>query len=61
ILAPWGSENGLGRAVSELRSQGQIVICALPGEAHRFDEFVADRELVLKDGQWVVREIDKTH
>ena len=61
ILAPWGSDNGLGEAVAELRAQGQIVICAFPGEANRFDEFLVDRELVLKDSQWVVREIDRAH
>lgn len=57
IRAPWGSDPDLARAVSDLRRAGEIVIQSLPGQVHRFDEFLVDRELVRQGAAWVVLEV----
>jgi ATP phosphoribosyltransferase regulatory subunit len=31
------------------------VVCSLPGHGHEGEEFDCDRELILIDGQWVLR------
>jgi len=54
VRAPWGLEPGLVEAVRALRAAGQIVVQILPGHEHDQQEFVCDRELVLRDGAWRV-------
>ncbi|CAN5536242.1 ATP phosphoribosyltransferase regulatory subunit [soil metagenome] len=55
IRAPWGLDPKLRGAIRQLRAQGEIVVCALPGHEHEVQEFDCDRELVGHDGQWAVR------
>jgi ATP phosphoribosyltransferase regulatory subunit len=53
ILAPWKHEEPLAAAIAQLRDAGEVVIQALPGHEHDFDEFAFDRVLVERDGVWV--------
>ena len=55
IRAPWRDDAALREAVRQLRSQGQTVVCILPGHGHEGEEFDCDRELVDAGGDWVVR------
>jgi len=57
IRAPWGVEVGLREALAQLRSQGETVVCAMPGHESEVDEFNCDRELVHVAGKWVVRDL----
>jgi ATP phosphoribosyltransferase regulatory subunit len=57
IRAPWGVEDGLREALAQLRSQGETVVCAMPGHESEVDEFNCDRELVHIAGKWVVRDL----
>lgn len=57
IRAPWGVEGGLREALAQLRSQGETVVCAMPGHESEVDEFNCDRELVHVAGKWVVRDL----
>jgi ATP phosphoribosyltransferase regulatory subunit len=55
IRAPWSEAADLNAAIAALRSQGETVVCVLPGHDSGVDEFRCDRELVCIAGQWVVR------
>ena len=57
IRAPWGDDAAVAAAIAALRRQGETVVCVLPGHESEVDEFNCDRELVLRDGQWVVQGI----
>jgi ATP phosphoribosyltransferase regulatory subunit len=57
IRAPWGNDAQLSQAIAQLRSQGETVVCVLPGHESEVDEFDCDRALVLSAGQWVVQAI----
>jgi ATP phosphoribosyltransferase regulatory subunit len=57
IRAPWGHDAALQLAVRRLRRAGQVVIQTLPGHEQDQDEFVCDRELVLRDDAWVLQPI----
>jgi ATP phosphoribosyltransferase regulatory subunit len=57
ILAPWNNDERLLVAVQRLREQGEIVWCQLPGHENTRDEIHCDRQLVLRDGHWVVESI----
>jgi ATP phosphoribosyltransferase regulatory subunit len=54
ILAPWGEDSGLRRAIGYLRAKGETVVCVPSGNSHEVHEFQCDRHLVAIDGQWVV-------
>ncbi|WP_420225249.1 ATP phosphoribosyltransferase regulatory subunit [Pigmentiphaga litoralis] len=54
ISAPWGLEPALVHAVRTLRDAGHIVVQVLPGHEHEQQEFLCDRALVLRDGNWQV-------
>jgi ATP phosphoribosyltransferase regulatory subunit len=54
VRAPWGIDDDLIDAVRSLRDAGQIVVQSLPGHEPDQQEFVCDRELVLRDGVWQV-------
>jgi ATP phosphoribosyltransferase regulatory subunit len=58
IRAPWGEDPALRAAVRRLRESGETVIAMLPGHEVEAQAFVCDRELVLAQGQWVLRAID---
>ncbi len=55
IRAIWSDEPGQKLAIAQLRQNGEIVTCTLPGHGHESDEFECDRELVFQAGQWIVR------
>jgi len=57
IRAPWGVAGGLREALAQLRSQGETVVCAMPGHESEVDEFNCDRELVHVADKWVVRDL----
>lgn len=57
VLAPWDTCVNLQRKVQELRQQGVRVIVALPGHDGTWNEAGCDRQLVLRDGQWVVESL----
>ena len=60
IRAPWGEDAGLHQAITQLRQQGQTVVCMLPGHDSEVDEFHCDRELVLLKGQWILQPLAST-
>jgi ATP phosphoribosyltransferase regulatory subunit len=55
VRAPWRDDSRLSSAISDLRAQGEIVVCILPGHESEVDEFQCDRELVEIAGQWVIQ------
>ena len=57
IRAPWVDCVAVNQAVIALRSQGETVVCVLPGHESDADEFNFDRELVEISGRWTVRAI----
>ena len=61
VRAPWpdGTSDAaeLRAAIAALRSQGETVVCVLPGHESEVDEFQCDRELVSQGGKWVVKSI----
>jgi len=57
IRAPWGEGAGLRAAIAALRSQGETVVCVLPGHENEIDEFHCDRELTQVAGEWVVQAV----
>jgi ATP phosphoribosyltransferase regulatory subunit len=54
IRAPWGGDAALRTAISQLRTQGETVVCVLPGHEHEVQEFQCDRALVDRNGAWVL-------
>jgi ATP phosphoribosyltransferase regulatory subunit len=54
---PWRDDDSLRLAVSALRGMGETVICILPGHESEADEFACDRELVLVDSKWIVKNL----
>lgn len=54
ILAPWGSQPELVRAVADLRAAGNIVVQSLPGTEADQQEYAFDRELVYGEHGWQV-------
>jgi ATP phosphoribosyltransferase regulatory subunit len=57
IRAPSGQDAGLRQVMQDLRHSGNIVVQVFPGEAATHDEFVFDRELVWRDGRWLVQQV----
>lgn len=55
IRAPWANDPALRAAIAGLRTQGKVVIQAMPGHENDQDEFECDRALVLKNGQWTLQ------
>ena len=55
ILAPWGNDPQLNQMIRHLREQKEVVVRVLPGQEQYSDEFYCDRELVLQDGNWIIR------
>lgn len=54
ILAPWSMDDSLNLAILRLREQGEIVWRQLPGHEDSAHETPCERQLVLRDGKWVV-------
>lgn len=57
IHAPHLQDTALEAAIEALRAQGEIVVVDLLGEAAFHAELNCDRELVQRDGKWVVVEM----
>jgi ATP phosphoribosyltransferase regulatory subunit len=57
IRAPYLQDAALDATISELRKQGQAVVIDLLGKAGYRSELNCDRELVMRDGKWVVVEM----
>jgi len=56
ILAPFQKKNTeLENIIEQLRREGQIIVMELPGQKCKYLD--CDRQLVLHDGQWIVKEI----
>ncbi|MEK9775630.1 MAG: ATP phosphoribosyltransferase regulatory subunit, partial [Quisquiliibacterium sp.] len=43
--------------IAQLRAAGEIVLQTLPGHEHEQLEFSCDRELVLQDGSWQLKQL----
>ncbi|HLP99032.1 MAG TPA: ATP phosphoribosyltransferase regulatory subunit [Sideroxyarcus sp.] len=57
IHAPYRQDATLDAAIAELRAQGEAVVVDLLGKPEYHPELNCDRELVLRDGNWVVVEM----
>ncbi len=57
IHAPYRQDAALDEAIATLRGQGEIVVVDLLGKAEYHSEMNCDRELVLRDGKWIVVEM----
>jgi len=57
IRAPWAEDATLRLTVRRLREQGETVVRVLPGHEAQEQEFDCDRELVMLNGQWIVRSL----
>ena len=54
VRTSWGESAGLREAIAALRSQGETVVCAMPG-SNNMGEVFCDRELAYINGHWVVQ------
>lgn len=54
ILAPNDMDTELLKIIDSLRTQGHVVVTALPGHEAYLNELNCDRKLEKKDGQWQV-------
>jgi ATP phosphoribosyltransferase regulatory subunit len=54
IHAPYRQDEALDAAIVKLREQGEAVVVDLLGKAEYHPELNCDRELVLRDGKWLV-------
>ena len=57
IYAPADNDAELQKTVSELRQQGEKVICALPGQTGNASDMGCDRELVKDGSAWNVKDL----
>jgi len=57
IHAPYKEDAALDAAIARLREQGEVVVVDLLGKAEYHPELNCDRELVLRDGKWIVVEM----
>ena len=55
ILAPWVEDAALSKAITTLRSQGEVVIQVPVGTAAEAAEYECDRELVKQGSSWEVK------
>ena len=54
IFAPCAEDSDQKEVINELRQQGEIVICELPGQTGNAREMGCDRQLVRKGSTWKV-------
>lgn len=54
VLAPYDDDAALQSEVARLRATGERVVIRLPGVAAATNELGCDRELVRKNGKWLV-------
>jgi len=55
IVAPWINDPQLNKAIDALRSQGEVVVQLMTGEAADAAEYECDRELVKQGNSWEVK------
>lgn len=55
IIAPWSDDPSLLAMITNLRSQGEVVIQLRKGDEPNAEEFVCDRALVKKGSSWQVQ------
>lgn len=60
IRAPYANDPKLAALVRRLRSAGDVVVVDLPGHANLRRESLCSREVVKREGKWVVRRIVRT-
>jgi ATP phosphoribosyltransferase regulatory subunit len=60
ILGPREMDEGAADEMARLRAQGEVVIARLPGHAPHASELGCDRELIRKDGGYVIVPLQKT-
>jgi len=59
VLAPYRpADRALQKRIAALRGRGIVVVEDLPGHARHRDELDCDRELVRRQGRWVIRKAD---
>jgi ATP phosphoribosyltransferase regulatory subunit len=58
IFVPETGHPDLQNKIDELRSGGERVICALTGQQGAAADMSCDRELVMKNKQWVLRKVN---
>jgi ATP phosphoribosyltransferase regulatory subunit len=57
ICSPYRQDAALDAAIAKLREQGEIVVVDLLGNTEHLPELNCNRELVLRDGKWIVVEL----
>jgi len=57
IYAPADNDGELQKAISELRQQGEKVICALPGQTGNAKDMLCDRQLKNDGSGWQVKNL----
>jgi ATP phosphoribosyltransferase regulatory subunit len=57
IHAPYRQDSALDTVITKLRENGEVVVVDLLGKAEYHAELNCNRELVLRDGKWVVVEL----
>lgn len=57
IYAPADNDAGLQQAISELRQQGEQVICALPGQTGNAKDMGCSRQLKKTGSSWQVKDL----
>ena len=57
IYAPADNDAELQKAISELRQQGEKVICALPGQTGNAKDMLCDRQLKNDGSGWQVKDL----
>lgn len=57
IRAPWSDDAELNALVDHLRAQGEIVWRQFPGQETTDDGADCDRQLIQRNGQWIVETI----
>lgn len=59
ILAPLSHNSTLAETIQTLRQQGEVVTIALPGHEGTWHETGCDRQLITRNGQWVVEPLQE--
>lgn len=57
IFAPLEQDQALARVITDLRQQGERVVCELPGQQGGAREMGCDRQLLRKNQQWQVEPV----
>ena len=57
IYAPWSDDAALLKVIKNLRSQGKLVVCALPGQTGGAIEMSCNKILKQQDNTWIVSSI----